>query len=518
MAIPIGAPGPLAFIPPPVVPLAANNIVPLILPAAGAAAVAVAAGVPLGAAVAATIGVAIAAELLFPRPTANGSRSQINWAQQNGPPRPSGSPDNVLFQLPQVSNVKVAYSAVTTVKNRISCSTGESLGDTTSTFSGTSGTIFNVVSYRVTNTSPSVSISCGSTNSNPVVITWRLEGVRADGTEVGIDIQSGQVNQTQTQLSGTHEVKRTVTDVLINGSSTGALPSVQSALLNPLPTVTPVPLPQLAPLINPLSLPVPSSTPIPTGDPITQPAAAPGSKPVPLAPAPTPAYIPRYVPWFFPSPSIPAQPEPQADPSGDPAKTPTIRPSTPGTFPEQRPGTPTVPITTDGTVQAPAPIPVPVTDPTSIVPWPGAAPIPGTAPAPQPTPEGIARELGRIERKLEIMNTPGTPGNIVDKIGDISQVVGPLLEALIVSGMGGKYLLDSPCEVNEDGTKKDPIEVPYSGAINMLGLLNNKLDAIADLIQVHKNLKQPNCKVKPPAGEWVTVQFEEFSSENTATS
>jgi len=36
-----------------------------------------------------------------------------------------------------------------------------------------------------------------------------------------------------------------------------------------------------------------------------------------------------------------------------------------------------------------------------------------------------------------------------------------------------------------------------------------RLDALAELLQHHKTLKQPSCKNPSPVGEVVTVQFEE---------
>jgi hypothetical protein len=41
-------------------------------------------------------------------------------------------------------------------------------------------------------------------------------------------------------------------------------------------------------------------------------------------------------------------------------------------------------------------------------------------------------------------------------------------------------------------------------------MLQNRMDALAQLIQVHKDLKQPNCRFKPQ-GEFVTVNFEQVS-------
>jgi hypothetical protein len=125
--------------------------------------------------------------------------------------------------------------------------------------------------------------------------------------------------------------------------------------------------------------------------------------------------------------------------------------------------------------------------------------------------EGIAQEVGRIERKLEIMNTPGAPGNMVDNIGNIGDLVGQIVSAILALRSGTQYTLDSPCEVDEaTGEKLPPVVVEVPGALTEFGALTNRLDALAELIQVHKNLRQPNCKPKQPTGEFVTVNFEQI--------
>lgn len=228
------------------------------------------------------------------------------------------------------------------------------------------------------------------------------------------------------------------------------------------------------------------------------PVAAGGSSgtPAPVAPVPTPAYLPAAAPWV-----------PSGSPGGGSGGQP--RPSTtPGTFPTYNPSQPTQQTNPDGTVAPVAPAPTPTTDAGSVIPWPGAAPIPGTGVAPAATLTGIAQEVGRIERKLEVMNTPGEPGNMVDKFGDLGQLVGPLIEAIMALSSGTTYTLDSPCEVDDEGNKLPPVVVEAPGALTSFGAIVNRIDALAQLLQVHKDLKQPGCKHRP-TGEWVTVQFEE---------
>jgi hypothetical protein len=127
---------------------------------------------------------------------------------------------------------------------------------------------------------------------------------------------------------------------------------------------------------------------------------------------------------------------------------------------------------------------------------------------PQPKPEAIAQELGRIEQKLNILSNPNTDGmgDGSDRMALITNILGRLLEFMTSITAGGGYSLSSPCEVDEAG---NPIVnvVEYGGATDALGVLSNKIDALAGVMQVHKNLKQPICKQTPAVGENVTVNF-----------
>lgn len=199
-----------------------------------------------------------------------------------------------------------------------------------------------------------------------------------------------------------------------------------------------------------------------------------------------------------------------------PAETPALTPVTPfgpvalPAFPSADPARPTQQTNTAAQVVPLAPQRPPTTEVGSIVPWPGATPIPAVGPAPRPDLEGIAQEVGKIERKLEIMMNPEAPGNLVDRFGDLSNLLEPLVEAIIALNSGTTYSLDSPCEVDANGDKLPPVLVEAPGALTSFGAMFNRIDALAELLQVHKNLKQPNCKPKQPTGEFVTVNFEQI--------
>ena len=245
------------------------------------------------------------------------------------------------------------------------------------------------------------------------------------------------------------------------------------------------------PLILPLSPnSVPGSTPV-DPDPAALPDT-PGSPSRPGAPAPV---------------VTPTLPRPFAPPWIKP-NTPTAPGSVPGQFPSS-PTQPTQPVAPDGTVTPTQPGPPTQTQPGSVVPWPGAPSIPAIGPAPRPDLVGIAQEVGRIERKIDLMNTPGSGPNGFENLSELLGLLGQIWEFLTASTSGTTYTLDSPCEVDEEGVKLPPIEIDAPGAATTFQALLNRTDALAELIQAHKNLKQPGCKHKL-AGEIVTVNFQQI--------
>jgi hypothetical protein len=246
---------------------------------------------------------------------------------------------------------------------------------------------------------------------------------------------------------------------------------------------------------------------LPLPDGFVVPQVEPTADPDELSPPP---------PLPLPAPSTVPQVEPEVQPEVAPVTTDTttiplpqvVRTTTTVTTQQKLPGAVT---TQNGALPAATPSPVPTTDPGSIIPWPGAAPIPGNGPAPAPTLDGIAQEVGRIERKIEMMMSPSAPGNLVNQLGDLADLIGPIVGAILAAGSGTVYTLDSPCEVDEaTGEKLPPVQVEAPGGLTQFGAVLNRIDALAQLIQVHKNLRQPNCKPKQPTGEFVTVNFEQI--------
>lgn len=240
-------------------------------------------------------------------------------------------------------------------------------------------------------------------------------------------------------------------------------------------------------------------TPYVAGDPVPapEPEPAPSINPPPRIPVP-----------FVP---VPVRPEelPETDPSvvpttPGPTAPPAVQPRLPRrTLPPRIPG---ANATRDGVVVPQPPAPIAVTPGDAHFPVPGGAPVLGNGP--QPKPETIAQELGRLEQKLARLSDPGPggPGDGSDRLQLLSDLIGRLIEFATSMTSGGGYSLSSPCELDENGDRI-VTTVEYPGDTNSLGVLSNKIDALAGVLQVHKDLKQPNCKQPAAVGQPVTVNF-----------
>jgi hypothetical protein len=194
----------------------------------------------------------------------------------------------------------------------------------------------------------------------------------------------------------------------------------------------------------------------------------------------------------------PLNPQPATTPQqlpaiGQPVAPPLLRPAPAGTT--VQPVTPYLPAVAPAVATTPADVHYPA---------PG---VPITSNPPAATLQGIAQEVGRIENKVNRLLNPEA-GTGLDKLELIRGTLFTLLDFLSSITSGGSYDLEAPCETAEDGGPL-VVEHPYSGAVNSVVLLHNKVDALAALVQTHKNMRQPICKPAPPTGQPVTVQFEE---------
>jgi hypothetical protein len=106
---------------------------------------------------------------------------------------------------------------------------------------------------------------------------------------------------------------------------------------------------------------------------------------------------------------------------------------------------------------------------------------PGTAPA--PTLQGIATEVGKLEQKLRIIGEkPGPPPT---DLTDILQLLGELLQLLSSGYDEGSYEISSPCERDPNGQPLPPEVVEWPGGMGRFAQVNVKLDALAELLQLH---------------------------------
>jgi hypothetical protein len=230
----------------------------------------------------------------------------------------------------------------------------------------------------------------------------------------------------------------------------------------------------------------------------------PARDPVPLTPVlpPPPDRRPLAPPVVIPRPGQqPARvPVPGPSPGPSPGPGPAPVPAQPA--PLQVPGI--------GPLPLPAPLPVPVT-PVEVVVVDGL-PISGPGQAPAPNLVAIAQELGRLERKNEILMRRPENGGLGEAaenslLNGLRELLEGLVGELLNDVGGGSFQLIRPCQAPGGGDPLPPVVVPYSGGTNATMAVLAKLDGIAGLIQAHKDVGQPTC-VTPVFGEEVTVHFE----------
>lgn len=225
------------------------------------------------------------------------------------------------------------------------------------------------------------------------------------------------------------------------------------------------------------SLPVGAPLPIgvavqaPAGDAVTQPSSATAA-----APNPWPAYSPALTPSL-------ASPYSTSGAAGGQTQTTVDT------------------LTSAGTLPAPAAAPIPTTDPSKS--FYGGAGFGGGGSNPQPTLQGIAGELGRIENKLGAMLDP-TPNTAPEWWQLLRDVGVPLIQALFNTTDSGEYTLTDVCPP----CGEEPVEYPFEwgGSPFALANTNSRIDALALMLQKQKELKQPLCK-PCVIGQPVQVQF-----------
>ena len=250
----------------------------------------------------------------------------------------------------------------------------------------------------------------------------------------------------------------------------------------------------------------PAAAPYPEWEPSVQPLPDRRLTPLPATPAPR----------TIPEPAT--EPRPERAPDGEPAAPPV--PVVPGQIKVAPPqiGVPgrEGPVRIPGGVEigqdgkpVPDAKPVPGTTPVDQeIPWPGGQPIGSPAQRPRPSLEGIAQEVGRIEKKLAQMNTPSRPP-AGQGPGGLSDLIGPLWDLLSGLTDQGSYAISSECVPDgEIGSPGMPYERVWGSSFGRFGSLEKRVDALAGLLQDHKALPSRTCRKPIPTGEWVMVNFE----------
>ncbi len=139
-------------------------------------------------------------------------------------------------------------------------------------------------------------------------------------------------------------------------------------------------------------------------------------------------------------------------------------------------------------------------------PVPGGAAVGSIATAPPATLAGIAAEVGRIESKLNRLLNPSVSGDASDLLQLLWQGIQALVNSLTDNRPGGQYELSSPC-VLDSNDERVIYTAEFPETEDNTAAVLARLDALAALLQIHKDLKQPICHQTPAVGQPVQVQF-----------
>jgi hypothetical protein len=234
------------------------------------------------------------------------------------------------------------------------------------------------------------------------------------------------------------------------------------------------------------------------------------AQPLPSKPAPMPAYLPGLDPAAVPN-AVPVK-VPQTKPGeevGSPGRPVIAPPIAPPITPTQTPVSPVRaprvarPLGPNGQ-QLPIPFPRPTPTPVDNH-YVNGQPI--TTGQPRTDLESIAKEVGRIESKTaKSLEQMAGPAGALDKLLDLLDLLERIAGLLDATTPGGEFQITGPCDLDEN---KNRIvhKVPFAGG-PVLSRVESKVEALADLLQIHKDLKQPVCTFRNPNSN-VTVTFTE---------
>jgi hypothetical protein len=379
--------------------------------------------------------------------------------------------------------IVLEYKIQNSSTGRVFCPTGEAGPNSSDPESGWIEIGVFAQKVRLTRTFWGSSVRCGPGSNVDGVTVPIIEQVSSTGAVTPVlQAATGGVSYNATFAGN---ARTTITGFRIRVA--GVYQTLQEVVI---PGVLPDPVRPLAP--DPDD-PDPSQLPDPPRLPPPLPRTLP---PVPVLPLPALPQVPGGLPQDA------ARRAPRPGPARGPSPAPAVAPTVPGAVPSR----PVGPVTT------PAIVPVPVTPPSVVVV--GGEPIGGPGQSPQATLQGIATEVGRLERKMEIqLERPQIqiPSDLarsgaLETVADlVRQLIGSLLDGV----PGGTYQLVSGCPVPLGQEPPEPVTVNIPDAGSTRDALIARLDALAQLLQVHKDLRQPMCKTAGAQSN-VTVQFEEL--------
>jgi hypothetical protein len=403
-----------------------------------------------------------------------GVLAKLIWDALNyRPPITTRTPgDGDEFHTGSAVNVPITltYDRYGAIRQRAYCSNQGPIGDVNGYNNVNDQTLSAAgVKVRVVRRTSTANTVCGVGTATTEVPIPAVQIVRADGS-----VAAGYSMADSTNFSTFIRQVTTTTVQNLRMTVAGVQTQLTVQTREPLAPATEQAAPWFAPATD--------SPASPRIAPATTPAIAPAAVPEPAA-VPVPAAVPGGLPAGQPfTPPAPTQ-------VGSVAQ--TVTRSTPGSQPQIITGT--------GVVVAAPPALVPVTPAEAVLI--GGQLVGGPGSTPPSTPAGMAAELGRLERKSELaLDKIGPLANLPDVIDAIADLVG-LLDDF---DAGGIYSIRPACGTDANGEPLPPIEVPIASGLGLQHAVVARLDAIAELIDHHKQLRQPICKGKP-TGDPVTV-------------
>jgi hypothetical protein len=241
---------------------------------------------------------------------------------------------------------------------------------------------------------------------------------------------------------------------------------------------------------------------------VPSPFVEPYYDPIPnVEPETLPQRLPEEKPKVVPQPAIIPDAEPLPDTSPQPLPAPAPLPVLPAVSPQVQPAT--QPKETQTTTKAGAIVPK---TPKKTAVTPKDVHVFGNSGGRvagrtmRPTATGIAQEVGRIEQKIAGMNS-GFPS--VGGLADILRLILGLNELLNSQKDGTTYELNSVCECDPcDETCEEETTIIETDGGYYVDAILSRIDAIPQLIQAHKDYRQPVCDERPcTAGDFRTISF-----------